>query len=247
MKPHEWFLEHRLDYATRSLDPEDARTFEAHLTRCRECQDEVARIEHELRWLPMGLPPVAPRPGLRRRIVAHVLEERPSRRRYWSLPAALAAGLLLATGGYFLGDSRSGGLRHELESQRATVAALQDTLSVMRQAGKILSADVEVDGTRGGVLIFADETTHRWNVVVHGLPPAPAGRRYQFWFICQQSTDSMVRGSEVPVDRKKPTIFTTDMPEPQSCPQVVGAALTEEPMAGDHGPPQGKPLAHLML
>jgi hypothetical protein len=247
VKPHEWFVEHRLDYATRSLDPEDARTFEEHLRGCRECRDEVARIEHELRWLPMGLPPAAPRPGLRRRIVEHVLEERPSRRRRWSLPAALAAGLLLAVGGYFLGDSRSGSLRRDLENQRAAVAALQDTLSVMRQAGKILSADVEVDGIRGGLLIFADETTHRWNVVVHGLPPAPAGRRYQFWFICAESADTMVRGTEVPVDRQKPTIFTTDMPQPQACRAVVGAALTEEPMADGHGPPQGKPLAHLML
>ena len=99
--------------------------------------------------------------------------------------------------------------------------------------------------TRGGLVIFADEVTHRWNVVVHGLPPAPtAGHRYQFWFICD---DGMVRGPEVAGDTLRTTMFTTGMPQPQSCPVVKGAALTEEPMEDAHGPPRGKSLAHLML
>ena len=124
------------------------------------------------------------------------------------------------------------------------MAALQDTLSIMRQAGRILQANLEVGNARGGLLIFADETTHRWNVVIHGLPPAPAGFRYQFWFICE---NNMVRGTAVAGDTLRPTIFATDMPQPQSCPTVKGAALTEEPMEDAHGPPRGKSLAHLML
>ena len=49
MKPHEWFVEHRLDYATRTLDAEEATAFESHLAGCEECRREVARIEDELR------------------------------------------------------------------------------------------------------------------------------------------------------------------------------------------------------
>jgi hypothetical protein len=67
---------------------------------------------------------------------------------------------------------------------------------------------------------------------------------YQFWFICDEG---MVRGNQVPVDRAKPTIFATDMPQPQSCATVKGAALTEEPAADGQGPPKGRSLAHLML
>jgi len=247
MTTHDWFVEHRLEYATRTLDTADARIFEAHLADCEECRREVAQVEGDLRWLPMGLPPAVPRPGLERRIVERVLQGERVRRPRWRLPVAIAAAAFLVVGGWYLGQSRGGALRRELASQRATVTALQDTLSIMRQANRILQASVEVNGSKGGLLIFADEVTHRWNVVIHGLPPAPAGRRYQFWFICGESADSMVRGTEVPVDTLRPTIFATDMPEPQTCRSVLGAALTEEPATDGQGPPRGKPLAHLML
>jgi Anti-sigma-K factor rskA len=244
---HAWFVEHRLEYATGTLDAEESAIFVAHLTGCVECQGEVGRIERDLEWLPMGLPPAAPRPGLNRRIVEGVLRGSRTHRPRWRLPAAIAAAGLLVAGGWYLGQSGTGTLRRELAGEQAAVTALQDTLSIMRQANRILQANVEVDGTKGGLLIFADEVTHRWNVVIHGLPPAPAGHRYQFWFICAESADSMVRGTEVPVDTLRPTIFATDMPEPQTCRSVVGAALTEEPATGDQGPPRGRALAHLML
>ena len=237
MKPHEWFVEHRLDYATRTLDAEDATAFESHLAGCEECRREVAEIEEDLRWLPMGASPAAPRPGVRERITAGVLGARLARRPRWPVPVALAASALFAVGGWYLGGSRA----RELQT---TVAALRDTLSIMRQANRVLQANVEVGDTKGGMLIFADEVTHRWNVVIHGLPPAAAGHRYQFWFIC---SDSMVRGNAVTVDNARPTMFTTGMPEARSCPAVKGAALTEEPMAGGEGPPRGKSLVHLML
>jgi anti-sigma-K factor RskA len=245
MNPHDWFAERAVEYATRTLDAEEATAFETHLGQCDACRREVAEIERDLAWLPMALPPVTPRPGLRERIVAGVLGKRRSTRRVsWALPTALAASLLLAVGGWYLGGARSRALQRELGAQQAAVAALQDTLSIMRQAGRILQATFEDGRTSGGVLIFADETTHRWNVVIHGLPPAPRGYQYQFWFICD---DGMVRGTEVAADTSRPTMFTTGMPQPESCPAVKGAALTEESVADGQGPPRGKSLAHLML
>ena len=224
--PHEWFVENRLEYATRTLEPEDERTFEAHLAGCEECQVEVAgsrAISAGCRWRST---PVAPRPGLRRRIAERVLGEkpRPSSR---AIPRGRAGGAR----GVGAAGGREDGSRDQCagrpvssrswRAQRAAIAALMDTLSIMREAGRVLQASVDVNGTRGGLLIFADEATHRWNVVVHGLPPAPPGYRYQFWFICD---DGMVRGNEVQASTSRPTMFTTGMPQPQSCPAVKGAA-----------------------
>jgi hypothetical protein len=243
MKPHEWFIEHRVDHVTRTLEADDARTFDAHLAQCEECRREVSRVEAELAWLPMGLPPAAPRPGLRRRIVQDVLDGKRRRAPKWiGAAAALAASVLLAVGAWYGGRSGARPLESALEVAQARVAALEDTLSIMRGAGRVLQADVEMGDARGGLVIFADEVTHRWSVVVHGLPPAPPGGRYQFWFIC---ADGMVRGAEVQVDPSRPMIFTTGMPETGG--EVRGAALTVEPAGSGDGPPRGQELVHLML
>jgi len=61
--------------------------------------------------------------------------------------------------------------------------------------------------------------------LVHGLPPAPPGAGYQFWFIC---ADGMARGSEILVARPGSMMFTTGMPETGGA--VLGAALTVEPL-----------------
>jgi anti-sigma-K factor RskA len=239
---HHWFVEHRMEYATRTLDDDDLATFEVHLANCEECRAEVARIEKELAWLPLALPPAAVRPGLRRRIVQHALGESRVAVPRWLPAAVVAAGVLLAAGGWLAGHRQVRPLETELAALRTRATALADTLSVMRRAVRVLQAQVDLDGGQGGLVIFADDVTHRWSVVVHGLPPAPAGTGYQFWFIC---TDGMVRGSALMVPGTGSTMFTTGMPESGGA--VLGAALTLEPVGVSTGPPRGKELVHLML
>jgi anti-sigma-K factor RskA len=242
MTAHDWFIEHRTDFATRTLDADDEATFLAHLERCDECRREVERIERELAWLPMGASPVTPRPGLGRRIVQHALGwSAPSRRR-WALPIGIAASLACLAVGWYAGNHRAAAIAEELALSKRRLAALEDTVSVTRQAARVLQAKIELDGRQGGLVIFADPKTHRWNVVIHGLPPAPPNTRYQFWFHC---AEGMLPGAEVRVDPERPVMFTTGMPE-RGC-QVMGAALTLEPMGAADGPPRGKELAHPML
>ena len=73
MTPHEWFIEHRVAYATRTLDQDEVRSFGAHLADCEECRRELARIEEDLRWLPMGARPVAASAGFPQRRRQRVL------------------------------------------------------------------------------------------------------------------------------------------------------------------------------
>ena len=112
MNPHDWFAERAVEYATRTLDAEEATAFETHLGQCDACRSEIAEIERDLAWLPMALPPVTPRPGFRERIVAGVLgKRRPAPRVSWALPTALAASLLLAVGGWYMSGARSSALQ----------------------------------------------------------------------------------------------------------------------------------------
>jgi type IV secretory pathway TrbD component len=241
MNPHEWYLEHRTAFATRTLELADAERFADHLRQCAECRREVERIDRELAWLPMGVSPVAPRPGLERGLVRNILEG-PARRRGRLLSGALAAALVLSVGGWVARGQRIAALNARVTDREARVTALEDTLSVMRTAARVLQTSIARAGREGGLVIFAEPVSHRWNVVVHGLPPAPPGRQYQFWFVC---ADGMVRGTPVNADPSKPVMFTTGMPATGG--DVMGAALTLEPNDSTDGPPRGEMLAELML
>lgn len=242
MTAHDWFVEHRVDFAVRTLDEADEAAFREHLPRCEECRREVARIERELAWLPMAAAPVPPPPGMTRRLVDGVLGGRQRRWTRWVAPAAAAASLLLAVGVWQAGERREAALEAELGRREREVAALMDTLMIVRRAERVLQARIEMDGRTGGMVIFADAVTHRWNVVVHGLPPAPPGERYQFWFIC---SDGMVRGAEIESAPAGPAVVTLEMPSGAG--EVMGAALTMEPGSNTTGPPRGKELAQVML
>lgn len=243
MSSHDWFVEQRPFYATRTLDPDDERTFADHLARCPECRDAVRDLERDLGWLPMGVTPVKPRPGFRWQVARETLGSRRGPRwRTW-IPLAAAAGLgVLAIGMSRRAATREAAMTAELARVGQSLAAVSDTVAMLRRAARILQATIEMEGRRGGMLIFADSVSHKWSVVVHGLPPAPAGEKYQFWFIC---TDGMVRGAEVTPVAGQPTFITLGMPAEGGV--VLGASLSMEPASNASNTLKGKELAHLML
>lgn len=245
---HEWFVEQRAAFVARSLDRRDEKAFVDHLVRCEDCTREVTRLERELGWLAMATAPAPPRPGLQRKLLEGALGV--ARWRWTRLTSvAVAASLLLAVGIYARDHRVQQQLRAELTRQEealtrraAALAAVQDTLSIMRDAAKVLQANFTMHGHTGGVLIFADQQSHRWNVVVHGLPPAGPGEMYQFWFI---APDGMIRAAEVHPNPSGPVLMTLGMPA--SGEQVLGAALSVEPMHEQSPGPRGQVLVHLTL
>jgi anti-sigma-K factor RskA len=239
MKAHDWYIENRSAFVARSLERAEERTFIDHLVRCDECTREVARLERDLAWLPLGVTPVAPAPGLPRRIASRILD-RPSPWRR-AVPYGLAAALaLLAIGVGARGRAERARLEAQLAARDQRLAALQDTLSIVQGAQQILQAKISMNGHDGGLVIFQEPVSHRWCVVVHGLPPAPSGNVYQFWFI---TTSGMVRSVEVRGDPGRPAVMTLGMP-PVAAP-VRGAALTVEPAVNRSTEPRGPMLAHV--
>ncbi|MEZ4587633.1 MAG: anti-sigma factor [Gemmatimonadales bacterium] len=243
MSSHDWFVEHRAAYFAGALDPEERRSFDDHLTRCDECRAELAALERELGWLPMGMEPVKPRPGFRWQIVRTVLGgARPSPWRTWAPIGVAAAALLTAGLVASAGSSERAWLERSLDDANVRLTALTDSLTVMRRAARVLQASIEMDGVQGGFLVFADSVTHRWNVVLHGMPEPEPGMTYRLWYVC---SDGMVRGRDLTPVAGQPVIVTVGMPDRGG--DVLGAALSVEPRSNQSDEPQGKELAHLML
>jgi Anti-sigma-K factor rskA len=239
MNPHDWYVENRAAFVARSLERDEERTYHDHLAHCSECAAEVKKLERDLAWLPMGVMPVAPAPGLPRRMASAILDRTGAWRRH--LPYGLAAAALLFSVGLGLRDRAEGTrLRSLLADSQSQMMALEDTVSILRTARQVTQIPISMDGRQGGLLIFQEPVSHRWCVIVHGLPPAPSGNVYQFWFITETG---MVRSVEVKVDPSRPAIFTLPMP-PVPAP-VMGAALTVEPAVSQSSEPQGPQLAHV--
>ena len=241
MTSHDWFVEHRSAWVARVLDPEEERSFRDHLDRCAECRAAVAQLEQELGMLSMGVKPVAPRPGFRREALDRIVGAR-RRRNTWVLPTALAASLLVSLGVNFRQRSELADLGARAAEMGTSVAAMQDTLSIERNAGQVMHASFDVGGAPGSLTIIADGNTHRWNVVVNGLPPAKPGQKYQFWFI---TDDGMRRGVSIDAVTGRVASFLTGMPPGNA--KVMGAALSVEPMEGDGREMKGAPLAKIMM
>ena len=170
-------------YVLGALPAEECVGFEAHLTVCAACRDDVADLQGAADALPASVPQVAPPPELKVRIMAVVESEAallaaageradrppaapaPDRGRFgrlrgWTfrpaLAAACAAALLLIGG---VAGALLGGGSADVRTVAATVDAAQ-------APGARVRLQV-VDG--------------RGTLVAEKMPPPPGGRVYQVW------------------------------------------------------------------
>ena len=169
-------------YVLRALPEDEHERFESHLATCEGCRREVADLQMAADTLPLAAVQVGPPPELRERIMAVVrseaellnaAEERadeqrpdparsPRRRRRWPalslrpLPAALAAGVLVAAG-VVGGVVLSGG------SHTSTVTG---TVRIASAPAARASLQLSDDATK---------------LEVRRMPPPPSGKVYQVW------------------------------------------------------------------
>jgi hypothetical protein len=240
MTAHDWYLENRVAFATRMLERKEESIFANHLSRCEECRLAVAQLERELAWLPMGMAPVPPRPGLTHSLMEGVLRPRRTRWWQWAVSLATAAALVLALRVWTDVRHEISELRRALEARQGRLIAIEDSLSAILGAERVLQETIKGPGYEGGVLIFYDQDTQRWNVVVHDLPPARAGEAYQLWFVTARG---LLPGPELRANGQRPTFLTLPAPGPSS--DVVGAVLAVGPAGGPAGRPRGVELARL--
>jgi len=172
-------------YVLHALPDDEHERFEAHLAGCETCRREVADLQMAADTLPLAAVQVGPPPELRERIMAVVRSEaellnaagtradepqadparaaRP-RRRGWRwpvfslrpLPAALAAGVLVAAG-VVGGVVLSGG------SDTSTVTG---TVRIASAPAARASLQLSDDATK---------------LEVRRMPPPPSGKVYQVW------------------------------------------------------------------
>jgi anti-sigma-K factor RskA len=166
-------------YALDALEPDERRAYEAHLSGCETCQEELASLSDVTEALAVAASGPVPRPELRERILgaAHaepqvvVPFESRSRRSVPVLSAVAAVAAVIAVGLGVWATQLSGDLdeaRSALDSQRELAVVLADpearTVALEQGQGRLV---VDPDG--------------RAVLALRGLGPAPAGKTYEVW------------------------------------------------------------------
>jgi anti-sigma factor RsiW len=150
-------------YALDALEPDEARSYEAHLSGCDRCRGELASLQAAAGALAYAAEPVRPPKALRGRILEAARAERPNvvplRPRAWSRPlAAVAAAAVAAAVGLAVWN-----------------VSLHDDLDQARQALR----GVPLTGAKGSVVVAGGSGA----LVVSDLTPAPPGKTYEAWVL----------------------------------------------------------------
>jgi anti-sigma-K factor RskA len=212
-------------YVLEALDPDERASFDAHLSGCDECREEVRSLRRVAEALSRSVPGRTPRPELRERVLgafapggapAIIAGGRVSRRSWLPLAATLA--LAVGIGIYAARLQERVG---ELQSAMGVLAA-PDLVSI-DLAGQApapqASARALWSRTRGMVFTASN------------LPPLPAGRVYQVWVVTAQAPISaglLTRGQE----GAEQTFFET----PPDIPPPAAVAVSIEPAGGVPAP-----------
>ncbi len=196
MTEHEQYGDLAGAYAFGALDAADRAAFERHLSACAECRQLVADARLLADALPHTLTPVDPPAALRHRIMMAAAPAATATPFRWF---AIAAALLAAISGTVAwtqyrqvttSQAAAAQSQGQLEALQAQLSALQSQADTARQAIDILAADdvsrVELKGQPA-----APASTGRayWSASrgllfsAVNLPPLPAGRVYQLWYV----------------------------------------------------------------
>jgi anti-sigma-K factor RskA len=199
---HDAWLEQADVYAVGALDGEERGRFEAHLAGgCAACAARLRETREALAALPRALPPAAPPPALRARLLERIAAERPGAPGRGATPAERPAGRALRWAGWagvavaaallLLVSQQLGRAGRELAELRGRVATLEAELADRDATLRLLSdpavrsVSLEGRGPSPGARAWLlwDPATREGLLLARGLPPVPAGRAYELWAI----------------------------------------------------------------
>jgi anti-sigma-K factor RskA len=230
-------------YAMDALPENERLEYARHLEedQCAVCLEAVREFRGATSLLAYSVPPVAPPPALKARLMQQARGSAPSvaqmpffRRRWLELTTSVAAIAALAVMMVTINSNRE--LRRLADELNSRISQLEVQLSQQRTlVALVTSPENRVINLAGqgqnlsarGRIVW-DEPGKRWLISVRGLPRVPDNLTYQLWFVPKTGSplsatifNTLADGSvEVEVDL------------PPNVPDLKAAAVTTEPAGG---------------
>jgi anti-sigma-K factor RskA len=255
-------------YVLGALDPDERRAFEAHVTTCAVCSEEVRSLSRVADALAASVPERTPRPELRSRVLMAVtgvprdtsvaVRERPVHGMLQWLPLAAAIILAAGLGAYaWQLHGRLAILESRLDDAERRALAAEGTMVNLRRVADeaqtvvaVLAAPdlVRIDLASQPPAPPASTARALWSrnrgmvFTTTNLPLPPPGRVYQVWVVTAQAPVSA--GLLTPDPSGRATVFFNT---PADIPPPLAVAVTLEPAGGVPAPTGEKYLLGMAL
>lgn len=242
-------------YALGTLDPDEQRALEAHLSGCTSCRQAVDEYRAVTELLAYGVPAKQPPPELRDRVLQAARAsaprgrgttdpERPVRRGRSAAVALLAAASVVLASVTTIGYVRERQARDAAEAELARttdeLARVTDELSERQDlvetflgaagsAARLTSAEADPS-----IRLFWNQQRNSLLVAAFGLPPAGAGRTYQLWGIPEGQPP--VSLGTFNTDASGQTTVVLEVPAEVDVADSDVSAVTDEPAGGSPQP-----------
>ncbi len=166
-------------YALDALDADDARAYEAHLSQCESCREELVALSEPATALAWAVDAPVPPAALRDRILGAAAAERTNvvpLRRPWVVRATAAAAAVAACVAVGLGLWASS-LLDSVHRERASRVAAARAVEILADPASRL---IHLAGASGMVAVGP---TGEAALLLKRLPAAPNGMTYEAWVI----------------------------------------------------------------
>jgi anti-sigma factor RsiW len=171
-----------------ALSDAERREFEAHMSTCAHCREDIASLRTVADALPLAVPPVAPPPQLRDRLMETVRAEaevlsaagpaadrpRPQRRRRFALAFGRPLALAGAAGALVLGVALGLGIGAATNDNGTKTQTVVQVRTVQARV-------VKAAAPRGTAVIVVRDGVATLRVT--GLPAPPPGKVYEVWLL----------------------------------------------------------------
>lgn len=231
------------------LPAKEMQDIEHHLALgCSSCEQEIRELQEAMALLAHSVPPVAPSLSVKERLMERIATQpaqvvplksnktvaKPWLSRSMKLLGRIAASfiilMLLATETVYLLEYKKQTRQQEdlIVGLKAQISKKENIITSMGTSRKLIVLDGNLVKANGRA--FWDTNQNTWLFYIEKLPPAPAGKTYQLWFITENSA---ISGGIFKTNEHGCAELPLALPIET---KPVGAAISLEPEGGSQQP-----------
>ena len=229
-------------YAAGAMTDSERAEYARHLQedQCTVCQAEVKELQSAISYFAFTLPQSSPSPAVKTRLMEQARNSAPvmqrSRRGFRWIQWLSAAAALAAIAVAMVLSRTNTDLRHEADLLRSRIAQLevqlagqQNTIATLTSSGvRVVDLAGQGSTVQASGRIFWDQQQKRWLFSVRNLPPAPADKNYQLWFVPKSGNPRSATVFNTAADGS----LSIEVAVPDEITELKAAAVTTEPLGG---------------